>query len=104
MAKRKIVWTKTATAQRRHVLEYWARHNQSTTYSEKLIVLIRKRTQDLLEHPKLGKKVDFPKTRVISLGHISIFYTTDKDQIIITGFWDNRQDPSKLFKVLSKST
>ena|SRR5690606_10980825 len=104
MAKRQIVWTKTAAAQRRHILEYWIEHNQSKTYSEKLIELFRERTHQLIEHPKLGKKVDFPETRVISLGHFSIFYKVTKDKIIITSLWDNRQDPAKLLKLLKNGS
>ena len=100
MAKRQIVWTLTAANQRRHILEYWIEHNQSTAYSEKLIEIFRERAQQLIENPKLGKKADFPKTRVISLGHFSIFYKVTKDRIIITSLWDNRQDPKKLLKLL----
>lgn len=104
MAKRQIVWTKTAVAQRKHILEYWIEHNQSIIYSEKLIELFRERTRQLIKHPKLGKKVDFPDTRVISLGHFSIFYKVTKDKIIITSLWDNRRNPTKLLNFLKNNT
>ncbi|MBN4071318.1 type II toxin-antitoxin system RelE/ParE family toxin [Crocinitomix catalasitica] len=100
MAERKIVWTKTAAIQRRSILEYWTEQNGSISYSKKLIELIRNRTHDLLEFPKLGKKADFPNTRVISLGHFSIFYKVEKTEIVITSFWDNRQDPKELLQLL----
>lgn len=100
MAKRQVVWTKTAATQRRHILEYWIEHNQSTTYSEKLIELFRERTHQLIEHPKIGKKADFPKTRVVSLGHFSLFYKVTENKIFITSLWDNRQDPNKLLNLL----
>lgn len=82
MAKRKIARTQTAADQRRHILKYWVEHNQSNAYSLKLIEIIRERTRDLLDNPKLGKKADFPNTRVISLGHFSIFYKVTKDRIV----------------------
>jgi plasmid stabilization system protein ParE len=104
MAKRKIVWTQTAVAQRRHILKYWIEHNQSTTYSEKLVELFRERSRQLIERPKLGKKADFPETRVVSMGHFSIFYKVTKVNIIITSLWDNRQDPAKLLKLLENGS
>jgi len=104
MAKIQIVWTKTAVAQRRQILEYWIEHNQSIAYSEKLIELFRERTHQLIEQPKLGMKADFPETRVISQGHFSIFYKVTKDRIIITSLWDNRQDPTKLLKLMKNAT
>lgn len=102
MAERQIVWTRTAVNQRKHILEYWIIKNQSTTYSEKLVELFRERTRQLIKHPKLGKKADFPETRVISLGHFSIFYKATKDRIIITSVWDNRQNPADLLKLLKR--
>jgi len=48
----------------------------------------------------IGKKTDFPNTRVITLGHYSIFYKYNNEQIIIMSFWDNRQDPQKLIILL----
>jgi hypothetical protein len=56
----------------------------------------------LKSNPYFGKKTDFPDTRSISLGHYSIFYKNKEDKIIITGFWDNRQDQRKLLQFLKK--
>ena len=103
MAKKEIVWTETASKQRRLVLEYWNENNGSTAYSEKLLVEIKKRLDSLKEFPKSGRKTDFPKTYATSLGHYSIFYQLLKSQIVITGFWDNRQDPKKLLALLKKT-
>lgn len=36
------------------------------------------------------------------MGHFSIFYQYDDNRILITAFWDNRQDPLKLEKLLRK--
>ena len=32
------------------------------------------------------------------MGHFSIYYKLTKDKLIITAFWDNRQDPKKLLE------
>ncbi len=36
------------------------------------------------------------------MGHFSIYYKFTSDQIIVMAFWDNRQDPKKLLKTISK--
>ena len=101
MAKRALVWTETAAKQRRFILEYWNENNTSTDYSEKLIVEIRRRLDTLVQFPESGRKTEFHNTFVTSLVHYSIFYQLQKMKLIITGFWDNRQDPIKLVKLLS---
>lgn len=102
MAKRAIVWTETAIKQRREILKYWTLRNQSSDYAEKLIKLIAKRTKVIVESPEAFKMADFPETRVSALGHFSIFYKVSATQLIITAFWDNRQDPKELLKLISE--
>lgn len=99
MAKRTVVWTETAARQRREILKYWVKRNQTTTYAEKLIKLISEQIKVILTNPKLFKKADFPDTHVSALGHFSIFYKYTKDSLISTAFWDNRQDPKKLLDI-----
>jgi plasmid stabilization system protein ParE len=100
MVKRTVVWTETATRQRREILKYWVKRNGTTTYAEKLIKLISEQVKLILTNPKLFKKADFPGTHVSALGHFSIFYRYTKDSLIVTAFWDNRQDPKKLLDLL----
>ena len=102
MAKRTIVWTETAAKQRRKILKYWVKRNGTTTYAEKLIKLISEQIKVISSNPKLFKETDFPNTRVSVLGHFSIFYTYNQNTLIITAFWDNRQDPKKLLEALKK--
>jgi toxin YoeB len=100
MAKRTVVWTETAARQRREILKYWVKRNRTTTYAEKLIKLISEQIKVILTNPKLFKKADFPDTHVSALGYFSIFYKYTKDSLIITAFWDNRQNPKKLLDIL----
>ncbi len=100
MAKRTVVWTETAVRQRREILKYWVKRNGSIIYAEKLIKLIAEQINVILSNPKLFKKADFPETHVSALGHFSIFYKYNKSTLIITAFWDNRQDPKKLLDFL----
>ncbi|MCU0419482.1 MAG: type II toxin-antitoxin system RelE/ParE family toxin [Cyclobacteriaceae bacterium] len=100
MAKKKIVWTETAARQRRSILEYWLHRNKSNTYPLKLLRLSNEKANQVAANPLLYKAADFPDTRVAAMGHFSLFYKATDERIIITAFWDNRQDPEKLFEIL----
>ncbi len=102
MAELSIYWTNTALKQRNYTFDYWNDRNKSTIYSKKLNASIKERTNILKTNPELGKKTEFNDTRVISLGHYSILYKKVNSKIIITGFWDNRQNPDKLLNFLSQ--
>ena len=100
MAQRTVIWTRTADIQYVGILEYWVKNNKSKTYSRKLIKIVAERTKQIAETPLLYKSTDFKNTRVASLGNFSIFYKGTDEEIIITAFWDNRQDPKKLLRIL----
>ena len=100
MALLGVFWTKTAIDQRNYIFQYWNTHNKSTSYSQKLNKRIKERIEILKSHPGIGKKTTFASTRILSLGHYSILYQHINKQIIITGFWDNRQNPAKLLSFL----
>ena len=102
MAKRIVVWTETAARQRREILKYWTKRNGSTVYAEKLIKLTAKQIKNILNHPELFKLSEYPETRESAMGHFSIYYKTTRDYLIITAFWDNRQDPKSLLELLTK--
>lgn len=98
-----IFWTQTAIKQRDHIFDYWNNRNKSNTYSRKLNLTIRERVELLKSQPNIGKKTNFGETRAIIMRHYSILYKIDRPRIVITGFWDNRQDPKKLLGFLKKS-
>lgn len=102
MAKRVVIWTRTADIQFIGILEYWVEHNTSNRYSKKLLNLVTERTQDFAKSPFIYKATNFKNTRVSSLGNFSIYYKTTNTSIIITAFWDNRQDPKKLLQILKQ--
>jgi plasmid stabilization system protein ParE len=102
MAKRLVVWTETAVRQRREILKYWTQRNGSTAYAETLIDLTAKQIKVILKHPESFKQADFPDMRESAMGHFSIFYKVTEKHLIITAFWDNRQDPKKLLELIEK--
>ena len=101
MAKRKIVWTETAAKQRREILRYWTERNKTTTYAEKLIEITAKHLKVISKNPEAFKETEFDEVRESAMGHFSLYYKIIADQIIVMGFWDNRQDPKKLLKAIS---
>lgn len=100
MAQKKVVWTQTAARQRRSILDYWLNRNKSNAYPLKLLRLSNEKANQIAANPLLYKAADFPDTRVAAMGHFSMFYKISDDSIIITAFWDNRQDPEKLLEFL----
>jgi len=102
MALLNVLWTSTALKQRNYIFEYWNNRNKSRLYSQKLNLKIKERIGLLKTNPNLGIKTELKETRVLSLGHFSIFYKKIDSTIYITAFWDNRQDPGKLIKFLKQ--
>ncbi len=100
MARLKIVWTATAINQRNNIFEYWNSRNKSNSFSKKLNSKIKDRLVLLQTNPLLGKATSFKAARVVSLGNYSIIYQANESQIIVTAFWDSRQDPKKLIEIL----
>lgn len=101
MAQRNVIWTRTADIQFVGILEYWVKRNKSNSYSKKLLKLVSARTKQIAENPLIYKATDFKNTRVASLGNFSIYYKVNETEIIITAFWDNRQNPKELLKILN---
>jgi plasmid stabilization system protein ParE len=97
-----VIWTDTAVRERRKILNYWTKRNKSSTYSEKLIFEIRERVQLLLKNPESFISTNYMDIRTSTLGHYNIYYRTTEKELIVVAFWDNRQNPKKLFKILKK--
>ncbi|MFO7720662.1 MAG: type II toxin-antitoxin system RelE/ParE family toxin [Gillisia sp.] len=102
MAKKLVVWTETAIKQRREILKYWTLRNKSTIYAEKLLGLIRDRINSIIKNPEAGKPTSHLNTREVAIGNFSIYYKLTSQHIIITAFWDNRQDPEKIINLINK--
>ena len=100
MAQREVIWTKTADIQFVGILEYWVDRNKSTTYSKKLLRMVAQYTMKIAENPFLYPLMEFNNLRVAILGNYSIYYKVLDEEIIIVAFWDNRQDPKNLLKIL----
>ena len=103
MVERTVVWTETAARQRREILKYWTERNGSADFARKLIKLISDRINIIKRNPESFKSTNYPGTRESAMGHFSIYYKLTSDHLIITAFWDNRQDPKKLLEIITKN-
>ncbi len=104
MASRNVVWTNTTANQRRAILKYWTKRNGSTTYAKKIIDLSEKHTNSISKYPLSFVKSGFKDTRIAAMGHFSIFYKVTENEILVTAFWDNRQSPKRLLKLLKSNS
>ena len=102
MDELKVFWTATAVRQRNLIFEYWNTRNHNKRYSRKLNSIINERVELLRSFPEIGTETYFKDTRATSLGNYNILYSLDKPKLIINAFWDNRQDPDKLYSILNK--
>ncbi|MNK13752.1 Plasmid stabilization system protein [compost metagenome] len=101
MVKGTVVWTATAVKQRRAILKYWTEKTGSIVYAERLVKLINKRINTIAKYPNSWKSTSYPDSRLSAMGYFSIIYKISETGIIVTAFWDNRQHPEKLLKLLS---
>lgn len=62
--------------------------------------MVTERTSQIKDTPFMYKLTDFSDVRMAAMGNFSIYYKVTDDSIIISAFWDNRQNPKKLIKVL----
>ena len=88
--------------QRRHILKYWTERNRSSRYAEKIIGLIAAQLLVIAANPKAFKQSEIDRIHVSAMGYFSLYYRYSKQQVIVMAFWDNRQDPKNLLKIVSK--
>jgi plasmid stabilization system protein ParE len=101
MVKRRVIWTETAASQRRIILQYWTNRNKSSVFAKKLIALVADQLYLISDNPLLFKQTEIESIRESAMGHFSLYYTFNADEIIVMAFWDNRQDPEKLLTELN---
>ncbi|MBK9212424.1 MAG: type II toxin-antitoxin system RelE/ParE family toxin [Saprospiraceae bacterium] len=102
MAGLKVIWTETAVRQRRGIFEYWNKRNQSTKYSERIRVLVSKKIELIKKNPTSFLSSEYNDTYVAVIEHFCLYFKVVKEGILVTAFWDSRQDPDKLLEILKK--
>lgn len=83
MAKRKIVWTQKAQAERKDILQYWIIRNKSKIFSVKLNNLILNTLHLLAEHPTVGRRTELLNVRVKIVRDYLILYELSDIELIV---------------------
>ena len=92
-----VIWTETASEQRIEIMKFWIEHNQSKTYSEKILEETLKTEKLLTKNPFIGTLTDLEEIRrILVLKNFSMFYRIEKNVIQVLVFRDNRRDPNEL--------
>ncbi len=100
---RKVIWSLLAHVDRKNILDYWRKRNQSDTYSKKLNRSFKEAIQLIQEYPQIGKKTNLEGVRIKIIKDYFIIYEIEDSAIHILTIWDSRQEPEKLDKIISKS-
>jgi len=98
----KVFWTRIALNQRNSIFKYWNKRNGNSEFSKKLNISIKQRIEILRAQPLSGVETEVYGVRSVAMRHYSIFYALSKNKLFIVSFWDNRQDPETLLKLLKK--
>ncbi len=98
----KVIWSETAAKQRRGIFEYWNQRNQSTSYSERIRILVLKRIELIKKNPTSFLSSEYNDMYVTVIEHFCLYFKIVNEGILVTAFWDTRQDPDKLLEILKK--
>ncbi len=92
MAKRKIIWTKTANLERKEILEYWILRNKSKRFSVRLNYLILQTLEVLRENPTIGRLTNVNNVRVKLIREYLLMYEFTDSELIVLSIWDTRRN------------
>lgn len=98
----KVVWSVVASQQKNNAYNYWNKRNGSKDYSRKLSVAIRNRVNEIRRDPQSYKKSDYGDFHIAILWNYCIYYKIINQTILISAFWNARQNPEELLSILKK--
>ncbi len=89
-----IIWTPKAKSGLIQTLIFWKEHNQSESYSKKILLEVEKTEQYLSEMPSIGKPITYQGQKehiriLYILKKFSLFYSVNNNEIIIIDFVSN---------------
>jgi plasmid stabilization system protein ParE len=103
MAEIKIIWHPIAIEELKEILDFYIWRNQSTSYSEKLLVKINKSLTSLQQFPLAAKNTDEPAIRYLLVDNNYIFYSfLEESKIYVLMLTDARKNPKTIKTKLQK--
>jgi len=64
--------------------------------------LVSKRIELIKKNPTSFLSSEYNDTYVAVIEHFCLYFKVVKEGILVTAFWDSRQDPDKLLEILKK--
>ena len=83
MARKVIVWSRSANLELRSILEFYNQRNGNTNYSLKLLSEIESLLDTLSQSEGIGRLTINKKTRVVVMKVYLVFYEINKDLVEI---------------------
>ncbi|MEQ9422891.1 MAG: type II toxin-antitoxin system RelE/ParE family toxin [Cyclobacteriaceae bacterium] len=99
MAQR-LIWSKSAVRDKRDILSYWIKRNESKNYSRKLNKLFDETAALVTAHPGIGNRTDFKDTRLKVVRDYWMVYRVVDETVQILRIWDTRRDPQRFKSLL----
>ena|SRR5690554_6025865 len=93
---RRVILSELARDDRKRILEYWNKRNQSKAYSKKLNEQFSQAFRLIAVFPQIGKPTDDKDVRVKIVSHYLILYEIRRKDIYVLTIWDSRRDPKIL--------
>ncbi len=87
-----LIWTSYAIQQYVSILDFWAKHNNSTEYSQIIEQAVLKQEDIIRKNPEIGvvrKYRGLPLRCSIILRKYSLFYLIRNEEIIVVDFISN---------------
>jgi toxin YoeB len=78
-------------------------HNGSDTYSKRIEAEVFDLLETVAKNPWAFKRLKEVEVREAPMGNFSVYYKIAKTHISVVSFWDNRQSPKKLRKLLEEN-
>ncbi len=95
-----VRWSPFARKDMRSIKEFYDRRNGNSKYSTRLIRLFRQSADLIQKHPFASIETDIENVR----GHIVLdyilFFSVEKDGILMLRVWDTRRDPGQIKRFL----
>lgn len=97
---REIIWSNRAQSDRKSIFTYWNKRNKSNIYSKKLNQIFIAAIEFCALHPQTGRKTTRISIRIKFVSHFALISDYDDNTLRIMGIFDNRQNPSRLKKII----
>ncbi|MCF8460413.1 MAG: type II toxin-antitoxin system RelE/ParE family toxin [Flavobacteriales bacterium] len=99
-----IIWSERARKDLLSIKKFFDERNGNSSYSNKLLRVLRDRTLILSDYPFASIKTHAEGIRGLIVFDYIIFFIQESNNIIVVGVWDTRRNPKHLSKFLKRKS